>query len=220
MEEALLKYVEQHSDEEPDNLYRLKRATNIHLLNGRMCSGHLQGRLLKMIVCMIRPERVLELGTFSGYSAISMAEGLPAGGLLETVESDDELEDFIMRAIEESDMKGKIRLHISDALSFMKNCVDETYDLIFIDADKREYLPYYLEAKRIVRNDGFILADNTLWDGHVLEETMSRDAQTRGIKEFNDYVAADNEAQKVMLPIRDGLTLIRIRKEPKEVSDR
>lgn len=216
MNPELLKYVEDHSDPEPVNLYRLMRNTNIHLLNGRMCSGHLQGRLLKMLTAMIRPKRVLELGTFSGYSALCIAEGLEDGAVLDTVEADDELEDFILAGFAESPHTGKIKLHISDATDFMKGCAPDYYDLVFIDADKRKYCEYYSHALRILKPGGYIIADNTLWDGHVVEPEKARDPQTAGIMKFNDMAASDPRVEKVMVPLRDGLTLIRkLKQNPK-----
>lgn len=209
MNEDLQRYIEAHSDAEPEYLRQLERQTNIHLLNGRMCSGHLQGRLLKMLVEMIRPQRVLELGTFSGYSALCIAEGLEGDAFLDTVESDDELEDFIRRTFGSVSQGKRIRLHIADALEFMQHCSDEAYDLIFMDADKRKYPEYYEEAFRILRYGGYIIADNTLWDGHVVEPLKHGDRQTEAIMRFNDLVAADCRVEKVILPMRDGLTLIR-----------
>lgn len=205
----LLHYIEAHIDPAPDNLNRLERATNLHLLNGRMCSGHLQGRLLKMLVAMIRPERVLELGTFSGYSALCIAEALPDNASLVTVEADDEMEDFIRDALAASEHGNKITLHISPALDFCCRQPDESFDLIFIDADKREYADYYQEALRLLVPGGFMIADNTLWDGHVVHPDHIRDRQTAGIMRFNDIVAADTRVEKVIIPMRDGLTLIR-----------
>ena len=209
MDDRLLKYIEEHSDPEPENLYRLERATNIHLINGRMCSGHLQGRVLKMLVEMINPMRVLELGTFSGYSALCIAEGLSPDASVDTVEADDELEDFIRKALEQSPHGEKVKLHIADATEFIDSCEDESYDLIFIDADKRHYTDYYTSCMRILRPGGFMIADNTLWDGHVVEPEKAGDPQTAGILRFNDMVAADTRVEKVILPLRDGLTLIR-----------
>lgn len=205
----LSKYIEDHIDAEPENLHRLERKTNIHLVNGRMCSGHLQGRLLKMLVSMIAPQRVLELGTFSGYSALCIAEALCSSASVVTVETDDELEDFIRDALADSPYGGKVDLRIGDALEFCKSQPDESYDLIFIDADKRQYAAYYREAIRILKPGAFIIADNTLWDGHVVEADHSRDRQTAGILEFNDLVAADPRVEKVIVPLRDGLTIIR-----------
>ena len=209
MTEEIQRYVEEHSDAEPEHLYRLERATNIRLINGRMCSGHLQGRLLKMLTTMIQPERVLELGTFSGYSSLCMAEGLAPGATIDTVEADDELEDFIREALGKSPYGEKIRLHIADALEFTRSAEAGWYDMIFIDADKRSYCDYYEAALRALRRGGFIIADNTLWDGHVVEPEKARDPQTAGIMRFNDMVAADPRVEKVMVPVRDGLTLIR-----------
>lgn len=209
MNPELRKYIEQHSDPEPRLLCELERATNIHLINGRMCSGHIQGRLLKMLVTMIRPERVLELGTFSGYSALCIAEGLEENARLHTVEVDDELEDFIMRAFASSPHGHKIELHIADALQFVSDCPDNWCDLIFVDADKRQYTAYYEQCLRVVRPGGFIIADNTLWDGHVVEPDHFKDRQTAAIREFNDFVATDARVEKVIVPLRDGLTLIR-----------
>lgn len=209
MNERIENYIEQHSDRQPDYLQRLERASNIHLLNGRMCSGSLQGRFLKMIVSMIRPHRILELGTFSGYSALCMAEALEDNGIIDTVEIDDELEDFIIESINSVPHGSKIHLHINDCLDYMQTAEKESYDLIFIDADKKKYPDYYEECLRILKPGGFIIADNTLWDGHVLENTKPGDRQTASIKLFNDVVAADKRVEKVMLPIRDGLTLIR-----------
>ena len=208
MTEELLEFVKAHSDEEPEYLTKLERASNIHLINGRMCSGHLQGRLLKMLVRMIRPQRVLELGTFSGYSALCIAEGLAEDAVIDTVEKDDELEDFITDSLAGSPHGRKVRLHRADALEFMKNAEAESYCLIFIDADKRKYDEYYEEALRILKKGGFIIADNTLWDGHVTDPAKARDPQTAGIIRFDNLVAADNRVEKVIVPLRDGLTLI------------
>lgn len=209
MTPELQDYIEKHIDAEPEFLHKLERATNIHLINGRMCSGHLQGRLLKMLTEMIRPKRVLELGTFSGYSALCIAEGLEEGALIDTVEADDELEDFILNALASSPAGSKVRLHISDALEFLKTCEPESYDMVFMDADKRQYAEYYEAILPLVKPGGYILADNTLWDGHVVEPDHAHDPQTAGIMRFNDIVATDERVEKVIIPLRDGLTLIR-----------
>jgi caffeoyl-CoA O-methyltransferase len=201
-------YVLAHSDPEGDYLYRLWRATNIHLLHGRMASGHLQGRLLKMLVRMIRPKNILEVGTFSGYSAICLAEGLERGGMVYTYEINDELEDFTRPWIEGSPVADRIRFIIGDALTEAPKLGVE-FDMAFIDGDKRTYIDTYEMALNVLRPGGFILADNTLWDGHVLEKPRPSDRQTAGIEAFNDYVAADSRVEKVILPLRDGLTLIR-----------
>ena len=209
MNRTLNDYIEAHIDAEPEYLHQLERATNIHLINGRMCSGHLQGRVLKMLTEMINPKRVLELGTFSGYSALCMAEGLANDAVLDTVEADDELEDFIRSAFASSPHGHKIRLHIGDAMNFAEHADKDAYDMVFMDADKRRYPEYYEAVKPIVRTGGYIIADNTLWDGHVVEEDYSKDPQTSAIKRFNDLVARDRDVEKVILPLRDGLTIIR-----------
>lgn len=201
-------YILSHIDPEGDYLYRLWRATNVHLLHGRMASGHLQGRLLKMIVTMIRPKNILEVGTFSGYSAICMAEGLEEGGRLYTFEINDEMEDFTRTWLEGSAVADKIDFRVGDANVEAPRLGIE-FDMAFIDGDKRTYLETYEMVLRILRPGGFILADNILWDGHVLEQAKPADRQTQGIEAFNDYVARDSRVERVILPIRDGLTIIR-----------
>lgn len=201
-------YILTHSDPEPDYLYKLWRATNIHLLHGRMASGHLQGRLLKMLVGMIRPKNVLEVGTFSGYSALSMAEGLEDGGHLYTFEINDEQEDFTRPWIEQSPWADRITFLIGDAITEAPR-LGVSFDLAFIDGDKRTYRETYEMALSVVRKGGFILADNTLWDGHVVDPSYGKDQQTHGIVSFNDYVREDSRVERVILPLRDGLTLIR-----------
>lgn len=201
-------YILQHIDPEGDYLYRLFRATNIHTIHGRMASGHLQGRLLKMLVRMIRPKNILEVGTFSGYSAISMAEGLEGDGHLYTFEINDEMEDFTRPWIEGSSVADKITFLIGDALKEAPK-LGILFDMAFIDGDKRTYRETYEMVMGILRPGGFILADNTLWDGHVVDHAYDRDQQTRGIDSFNDDIARDERVEKVILPLRDGLTLIR-----------
>lgn len=201
-------YILQHISPEPDYLYRLWRATNLNTVHGRMASGHLQGRLLKMLVEMIQPLRVLEVGTFSGYSAIAMAEGLPEGGRLYTFEVNDEMEDFTRPWIERSDVADKITFMIGDALTEAPKLGVE-FDMAFIDGDKRTYCECYDMVLSVLRPGGFIVADNTLWDGHVVDPAYDHDQQTQGIQRFNDYIARDTRTEKVILPLRDGLTLIR-----------
>lgn len=201
-------YIAQHIDPEPDYLYQLWRATNIHMLHGRMASGHLQGRLLKMLVSMIRPKNILEVGTFSGYSALCMAEGLEEGGMVYTFEINDEQEDFTRPWIERSPFSDKIRFIIGDAITEAPK-LGITFDMAFIDGDKRTYRETYEMALSLLRQGGFILADNTLWDGHVVDHAYDHDAQTQGIETFNDDVMRDARVERVILPLRDGLTLIR-----------
>ena len=205
------KYVLEHIDAEGDYLYRLYRATNIQLLHGRMASGHLQGRLLKMLVEMVRPRNILEVGTFSGYSAICLAEGLDEGGKVYTFEINDEQEDFTRPWIEGSHLADKIEFRLVLWLDVFLIKVQVVFDMAFIDGDKRTYIETYEMAMKVVRKGGFILADNTLWDGHVTDPAYDKDQQTIGIRRFNDYIANDKRAEKVILPIRDGLTLIRIK---------
>ena len=201
-------YILAHIEPEPDYLYRLWRATNIYMLHGRMASGHLQGRLLKMLVQMIRPKRILEVGTFSGYSALCMAEGLEEGGKVYTFEINDEQEDFTRPWIEGSPVADKVEFIIGDAIKEAPKLGLE-FDMAFIDGDKRTYVETYEMVLKILRPGGFILADNTLWDGHVTDPAYDRDHQTQGIRRFNDHIAQDNRVEQVILPLRDGLTLIR-----------
>ena len=201
-------YILAHIEPEPDYLYRLWRATNIYMLHGRMASGHLQGRLLKMLVQMIRPRRILEVGTFSGYSALCMAEGLEDGGKVYTFEINDEQEDFTRPWIEGSPMADKVEFIIGDAIKEAPK-LELEFDMAFIDGDKRTYVETYEMVLKILRPGGFILADNTLWDGHVTDPAYDRDHQTQGIRRFNDHIAQDTRVEQVILPLRDGLTLIR-----------
>ena len=208
MTEDIEKYVLAHSAPEGDYLYRLYRATNIHTIHGRMASGHLQGRMLKMLVSMIRPKNILEVGTFSGYSAICMAMGLEEGGKLWTFEINDEMEDFTRPWIENSPVADKIDFRIGDA-NIEAPKLGVTFDLAFVDGDKRTYVETYEMVLRLLRPGGYIIADNTLWDGHVTDPAYDHDHQTQGIRQFNDHVAADNRVEQVIVPLRDGLTLIR-----------
>ncbi len=208
MTEELEKYILSHIDAEGDYLYRLYRSTNIHLLHGRMASGHLQGRVLKMLVSMVRPKNILEIGTFSGYSAICLAEGLEEGGMLYTYEINDEQEDFTRPWIENSAVADKIRFLIGDAVKEAPK-LGVVFDMVFIDGDKRTYKEAYETALELLRPGGFILADNTLWDGHVVDKAYAHDKQTQGICQFNDFIANDRRVECVILPLRDGLTLIR-----------
>ncbi len=201
-------YVLAHSDNEPEYLSKINRATHLRMINPRMLSGHLQGRFLSMFCKMIQPKTILELGTFTGYSALCMAEALPHNGLLHTIECDDELEDFILENFKSAEHGKKIKLHIGNALDII-DTLNDTFDLVFIDADKREYTAYFEAVLPKVRKEGFILADNTLWDGKVLKTPEPNDHQTIEIQKFNSFVATDIRVEKIMLPLRDGLTIIR-----------
>ncbi len=201
-------YILAHSEPEGDYLYRLWRATNVHTVHGRMASGHLQGRILKMFVQMIRPKNILEVGTFSGYSALCMAEGLGEGGKVYTFEINDEMEDFTRPWIERSPMADKIDFRIGDA-NVEAPKMGITFDMAFVDGDKRTYVETYENIFPLMASGSFIFADNTLWDGHVTDAAYDRDQQTQGIRSFNDHIAADPRVEQVILPLRDGLTLIR-----------
>ena len=209
-------YIAAHIDPEGDYLYRLYRATNIHTIHGRMASGHLQGRLLKMLVEMVRPRYVLEVGTFSGYSALCMAEGLKTlmaeepqvARKLYTFEINDEMEDFTRPWIEGSGLAELIDFRVGDANQLAPQ-LGVMFDMAFVDGDKRTYVETYETVLPLLNPGGFILADNTLWDGHVIDPAYDHDHQTQGIRAFNDHVAADTRVEKVILPLRDGLTIIR-----------
>lgn len=200
-------YIADHSSPEGEYLYRLFRATHVEILAPQMASGHIQGRLLKFMVKMIRPKRILEIGTFTGYSALCMAEGLDEGGKLYTFEIEDELEDFTRKWLEGSEHAGKIEFIIGNALDIVPS-MGEKFDMVFMDGNKREYLKYYELAMEHLNEGGWILADNTLWDGHVIDPER-QDAQTNGVRAFNDFVRNDPRVEVVILPLRDGLTIIR-----------
>lgn len=202
-------YILQHIDAEPEHLYRLWRACNIELLHGRMASGHLQGRLLKMLVQMVRPRRIVEVGTFSGYSALCMAEGLADDDCrVYTFEINDELEDFTRQWLSRSPVGHRVELIIGDAIDLAPR-MGLTFDMAFIDGDKRTYVEAYEALLPLLSEGAFLLADNTLWDGHVVDPAYDHDQQTLGVRRFNDLVAGDPRVEKVILPLRDGLTLMR-----------
>lgn len=207
---SLDEYILQHIDAEGDYLHALWRDTQLCLSYGQMASGHLQGRVLKMLVRMVQPLKVLELGTFSGYATLCMAEGLGEGAEVHTFEIFDENEDFLKKWLGGSPYRDKIHLHIGDALQLVPQ-MEERWDFAYIDADKREYVAYYEMLLPLMRPGGYIVADNTLWYGHVLEEARESDVQTRGVQAFNDLVASDPRVEKVILPLRDGLTVMRIK---------
>ncbi|MCH5239278.1 MAG: O-methyltransferase [Muribaculaceae bacterium] len=208
MDQRLEDYIQKHISEEPDNLKIIDRRTNLRMLNGRMCSGHIQGRLLKMLTAMIDPKNVLELGTFTGYSALCIAEALSDGAVIHTIEIDDELEDEIRSNLASSQHGSKVRLHIGDALEIMSEFEPDFFDLVLIDADKRQYSAYFNKVMPLLKPGGFIIADNTLWDGHVTETTR-HSSQTSGIMEFNELVVNTPDTEVAIIPIRDGLTIIR-----------
>ncbi|MBQ4390545.1 MAG: O-methyltransferase [Paludibacteraceae bacterium] len=206
-------YIAEHSTAESELLKEITRETNLHVLNPHMLSGHVQGRVLSMMSKMIQPKYILELGTYTGYSALCMAEGLRPDGKLITIEHNDELEERIHRNFSQSDFNDKIELVIGDACERVTELINKgmsnQLDLIFIDADKREYSKYIDLVYPLVRQGGWILADNTLWDGHIIDPDYDKDPQTRGLRAFNDKIRDDERFEKVILPLRDGLTIIR-----------
>ena len=220
--DALLdEYILRHIDPEPEALVEVHRLTNLRLAYPQMCSGHLQGRLLRMLVALVSARRVLELGTYSGYSALAMAEAVAQthglgpeatateAACVDTVEVFDEMEDFLRDVLARSPYGGLVRLHLGDALDVIPTLGGGPYDVCLIDADKRRYADYYRLVLPRLRPGGLILADNTLWDGKVVRPVKESDLQTRGVMEFNDLVVSDPRVEKVILPLRDGLTLIR-----------
>ena len=215
---TLSEYIEQHSSPESDVLQQITRSTHLEVINPRMSSGHVQGRVLSMISQMIQPQRILELGTFTGYSALCLAEGLTEDGRLLTIEHNDEMEDSIRRNLALSPIGDKVQLLIGDAKEELRLLGEEVirqqgmaFDLAFIDADKKEYCDYLDLVLPLMRPGGWILADNTLWDGHIIDPAYDKDKQTVSLRAFNDKVAQDPQLEKVILPLRDGLTIIRVK---------
>ena len=211
----IFEYIEQHSSAESDVLKQITRSTHLEVINPRMLSGHVQGRVLSMISKMIQPKQILELGTFTGYSALCLAEGLTVDGKLVTIEHNDEMEDSIRRNLALSPLGAKVELMIGDAKESLrllgKEAIGEKFDLVFIDADKKEYCDYLDLVLPLMREGGWILADNTLWDGHIIDPAYDKDRQTVALRTFNDKVAQDERLEKVILPLRDGLTIIRVK---------
>ncbi len=204
---TLEEYISYHSSPENDVLDAITRDTHVHILNPHMLSGHVQGRVLSMMSHMIRPKRILELGTFTGYSALCLAEGLAEGGKLVTIEHNDELEETIRRNFARSPLGERIELRIGDCKSVIGD-LEGPFELVFMDADKREYCAYLELVYPLVPVGGFILADNTLWDGHVIDPAYDKDKQTLGLRAFNDQLKEDDRFEQVILPLRDGLTII------------
>lgn len=221
---TLSEYIEQHSSPESEVLQQITRSTHLEVINPRMLSGHVQGRVLSMLSQMIQPKRILELGTFTGYSALCLAEGLSENGKLITIEHNDEMEDSIRRNLALSPLGEKIELKIGEAKEILKQLGNEIanqleedsekqekFDLVFIDADKKEYCDYLDLVLPLMQEGGWILADNTLWDGHIVDPAYDKDKQTIGLRDFNDKVMANEHLEKVILPLRDGLTIIRVK---------
>lgn len=201
-------YAEKFTSEESAVLKKLNRETHLNILYPRMLSGKLQGTFLKMISYMISPKRILEIGTYTGYSAICLASGLSENGLLHTIEINPELEDIERKYFEEARLTEKIKLQIGDALEIIPT-LSEQFEIVFIDADKENYLNYYNLVFDKVKKGGFILADNVLWDGKVLEVPENSDIETKALQEFNQFVQNDNRVENLLLPFRDGISIIR-----------
>ncbi|MCM1034576.1 MAG: O-methyltransferase [Paludibacter sp.] len=206
-------YIEQHSSPESVALQQINRETHIYTLNPHMLCGHIEGRLLSMLSHMIRPRRILELGTFTAYSALCLAEGLQEDGILHTIERNDELEERILQNLAYApEMAQRIRLHIGDAREIIPT-LNEQFDLVFIDADKRQYNDYYDLVFPLVPIGGYIFADNTLWDGHIIDPAYDKDHQTIALRAFNDRIANDQRIDKLILPLRDGISILRKKAE-------
>jgi len=218
MDRNHIKYAERHTTAESGILSKINRETHLTQTHPQMLAGHMQGVLLQMISQMIRPQRILEIGAFTGYSAVCLASGMtsPApfvgrgsgGGVLHTIEANPELESAIRKYLKEASLEDSVVLHIGDAMEIIPT-LNEIWDLIFIDADKPNYLKYYEMVLPEIRPGGFILADNVLWDGKVLDSPEKWDKETRGISEFNTFVQQDDRVENLMLPFRDGLMIIR-----------
>lgn len=208
--DKLAVYIASHTEPEPDYLLALVRQANLRLIRPRMLSGHIQGRILKMLVRMIKPKRVLELGAYAGYSAVCIAEGLDEDSVLDTIEYNDEVESFLLESISKAGYSDKVNVFIGDCLDIIASTLQSNvYDLVFIDADKRDYIAYYEAVLPLVSSGGFIIADNILWDGHVIDDVVkSKDLQTHGILAFNDHVHHDTRVENVIFPVRDGLMVL------------
>ncbi|QGY43655.1 methyltransferase domain-containing protein [Maribellus comscasis] len=203
------KYILAHIEPEEEVLKELDRETHLKVLGARMISGHLQGQVLTMLSKMIQPDRILELGTFTGYSAICLAKGLSEGGKLITIEIDDELEAFAAQYFAKAGIENKVEQRIGVALEIIPT-LNDSFDLVFMDADKREYVEYYQSVFNKVKPGGYIIADNTLWNGKVLEkQPAADDRQTKGIIQFNTLLKNDDRVEQVILPLRDGMTIVR-----------
>ena len=205
----LLDYISEHSSPQPAYLDQIVHRTGLYTINPRMLSGHVQGRFLSFLSRLIRPTRILELGTFAGFSALCLAEGLQPGGKVVTIEKNDELEDFIRENLALSPLGEQVELHIGSTRDVLPTLpTEELFDLVFIDADKREYVHDYELLFPLVKSGGIILADNTLWDGHIIDPAYDMDKQTVALRAFNDYIRCDNRVSCLILPVRDGLTII------------
>jgi predicted O-methyltransferase YrrM len=208
MYKDIQEYVDAHTDDADAVLQDLERQTNLQFLNPRMCSGYFQGQLLQMLSKMIKPKYILEIGTFSGYSAICLAKGLEDDGKLFTLDINDEIETFVMNYVKQSGLEEKVELKTGNALDIIPT-LDYDFDIVFIDADKENYINYYEICVDKIKSGAYILVDNVLWDGKVIEPLKKGDVQTEIILKFNQLVKEDERVETIMLPIRDGLTILR-----------
>ncbi len=206
--EKINTYSENHTSPESEVLENLNRDTQAKILRARMLSGHLQGRTLSMFSHMLKPKRILEIGTYTGYSALCLAEGLTEDGVLHTIDINEELEDFAKSYFVKSEYGSKIKMHIGDALEIIPS-LNEVWDMVFIDADKANYSNYFDLVIEHTHTGGFIIADNVLWSGKVVEPVSSQDIDTKALIEFNNMVTKDERVENVLLPIRDGLMVAR-----------
>jgi caffeoyl-CoA O-methyltransferase len=209
LDPKISEYAEDHTNAENEVLQALNRETYANVLMPRMLSGHIQGRMLAMMSKMLNPRRILEIGTYTGYSALCFAEGLTEDGILHTIDINEELETMVRGYIAKAGMENKVKFHIGNALEIIPT-LDETFDLVFIDADKENYSHYYDMVIGKLRKGGIIIADNVLWSGKVLDEKeLAKDIETRALNEFNKKVLADSRVENVLMPVRDGLNVIR-----------
>lgn len=211
LDDKIVSYSEKHSTPESEILYQLNRETNRSVLQPRMLSGHLQGRVLSMLSQMIQPKNILEIGTYTGYSAICLAEGIQKDGELHTIDLNEELEEIARKYFEKAAIQSQIIQHIGDAVTIIPQ-LNISFDLVFIDADKENYLNYYQLLINKMKSGSYFIVDNVLWSGKVLEEnTDPKDKETIGIKEFNQFIQNDDRVENVLMPLRDGLMLIKVK---------
>lgn len=208
LDEKIEEYVNQHSSPEPELLARLNRETHLKILQPRMLSGHLQGRVLSMLMKMIRPQRILEIGTYTGYSALCMAEGLAQAGELHSIDINEELTDFVQKYVNEAGHQDKIKLHVGNALEIIPQ-LKENWDVVFIDADKNNYINYYNLLIDNLKSGSYIIVDNVLWSGKVIEDYNQQDEDTKTLIDFNKMIQKDERIENVLFPIRDGLMVLR-----------
>ena len=206
--EEIEKYSEVHTSAESEWLCNLNRETHQKILKPRMLSGHMQGRILSLFSQMIKPERILEIGTYTGYSALCLAEGLAENGKLITIDINEELQEFVQKHIDASPYKNKIEQRIGNALEIIPT-LNEQFDIVFIDADKENYLPYFNLIFDKVKTGGYIIADNVLWSGKVVDKVKANDTDTKKLLEFNAYIQNHEGVENVLLPVRDGLMICR-----------